>query len=98
VSMLHIVIPAIAALFCSALHCGAQTVLGSPLEVVAHISSPDLSGVAVTAEGRVFIGFPRHADNHSGPTLAEYKDGALIPFPNAAMSLPGGKNPADRLV
>ncbi|MGD0235062.1 MAG: L-dopachrome tautomerase-related protein [Syntrophorhabdales bacterium] len=97
-NMLRILMLAILPFLCSALDCGAQTVLGSPLEVVASISSPDLSGMAVTADGRVFIGFPRHADNHSGPTLAEYKDGALTPFPNAAMSLPGGKNPADRLV
>ncbi len=95
---LHIVILAISVLFCLVLNCEAQVVLGSPLEVVASIPSPGLSGVAVTADGRIFIGFPRHADNHSSPTLAEYKDGVFIPFPNAAMSLPGGKNPADRLV
>jgi len=95
---LRILIVAVVSLLCSAFDSGAQGVLGSPLEVVARISWPDLSGLAVTAEGRVFIGFPRHADSHSGPTLAEYKDDELIPFPNRVMSFPGEKNPADRLV
>jgi hypothetical protein len=62
------------------------------------ISYPDLSGVAVMPDGRIFLGFPRHADDHSGPTLAEYGQGKLIPFPDAVMSLPGRKNPANRLV
>lgn len=38
------------------------------LEVVARIMppEPDMSGIAVTPDGRVFLGFPRHADNHRG--------------------------------
>ncbi len=46
-NMLRILMLAIAPFLCSVLDCGAQTVLGSSLEVVAHISSPDLS----TAQG-----------------------------------------------
>jgi hypothetical protein len=57
----------------------AQTVLGSPLEVVARISYPDFSGVAVMPGGRIFLGFPRHADDHSGPTLAEYRQADTFP-------------------
>jgi len=60
-NMLRILMLAIASFLCSALDCGAQTVLGSPLEVVASILSPDLSGMAVTADGRVFIGTPFEA-------------------------------------
>jgi hypothetical protein len=36
------------------------------VEIVAAIMppNPDPSGIAVSREGRVFLGFPRHADNH----------------------------------
>lgn len=95
---LRFVLIGIATAVCLMPLCRAQSSLGSPLEVVARISSPDLSGVAITPDGRIFLGFPRHADDHSGPTLAEYKAGKLIPFPSAEMSLPGEKNPAERLV
>ena len=70
----------------------------SPVEVVASISSPDFSGVVVTADQRIFLGFPRHADDHAGPTLAEYRAGKLVPYPDASISLPGELNPAKRLV
>jgi hypothetical protein len=53
---------------------------------------------AVTKDSRIFLGFPRHADDHSGPPLAEYKNHELIPYPNVAMRLPGGSEPANRLV
>lgn len=58
------------------------------LEVVARIfpPTPDMSGIAVTPDGRIFLGFPRHADNHNGYALAEYKNGELIPFPDTAMT------------
>jgi len=48
-----------------------QAAPAHPLEVVASLSSPDFSGVAVTKDGRIFLGFPRHADDHNGSTLAE---------------------------
>ncbi len=56
------------------------------VETVASVQDPDFSGVVVTKEGRIFLGFPRHAVDHKGPTLAEYKDGRLIPFPNKEMT------------
>ncbi|WDS37029.1 L-dopachrome tautomerase-related protein [Pseudoxanthomonas sp.] len=65
----------------------AATPAGS-LEVVARFNGPGPSGIAVTPQGRVFVGFPRHADNHAGVTLAELVDGKLVPFPSRAMSLP----------
>ncbi|MCD8317443.1 MAG: hypothetical protein LUC45_00645, partial [Paraprevotella sp.] len=47
------------------------------LEMVARIMppNPDMSGIAITPDGRIFLGFPRHADNHDGCALAELKDG-----------------------
>lgn len=68
------------------------------LEVVARFYGPGPSGIAVTPDGRVFVGFPRHADDHRGPTLAELRDGHLIPYPNAAMSLPSDAPASDRLL
>jgi sugar lactone lactonase YvrE len=76
----------------------AQNTHPSPLQIVARIAQPDFSGIAITREGRLFLGFPRHADDHSGATLAEYKHGKLIPYPNAQISLPGEADPAKRLV
>ncbi|MCO6024666.1 major royal jelly family protein [Prevotella cerevisiae] len=69
------------------------------LEVVARIMppDPDMSGIAVTG-GRVFLGFPRHADNHKGCALAELKNGKLIPFPNKEMTYPSNRPYKDWLV
>jgi len=68
------------------------------LEVVARFFGPGPSGIAVTPSGRIFVGFPRHADDHRGPTLGELKDGRIVPYPDAALSLPSDAPPADRLI
>jgi sugar lactone lactonase YvrE len=67
-------------------------------EIVAAFPGPGPSGIAVTPEGRVFVGFPRHADNHREATLAELKGNVLVPYPNAALSLPSDKPPEQRLI
>ncbi|CAG9255874.1 Gluconolactonase [Paraburkholderia unamae] len=67
-------------------------------EVVAAFSGPGPSGIAVTPSGRIFVGFPRHADNHREATLAELRGGALIAYPSAALSLPSDLPPARRLI
>lgn len=68
------------------------------LEVMARFHFPDPSGIAVTPDGRVFVGFPRHADDHNGPTLAELRDGKIIPYPDAAWSMPSTTPVSDRLI
>lgn len=68
-----------------------------PFEVVARFEGPGPSGIAVT-HGRVFVGFPRHAVNHRGATLAELKDGRLYPYPDAAHSMPSDRPAAERLM
>lgn len=70
------------------------------LEVVGAIMppQPDMSGIAVTNDGRVFLGFPRHAENHHGCALAELKDGVLIPFPNKEMTYPSDRPCSEWLV
>ncbi|MHC1480661.1 L-dopachrome tautomerase-related protein [Frateuria aurantia] len=68
------------------------------LHVVAAFDGPGPSGIAVTPGGRIFVGFPRHAENHPGPALAELKDGRLIPYPSRAFSLPSQVPWQDQLV
>ena len=61
------------------------------LEIVARVMppTPDMSGIAITPDGRIFISFPRHADNHKEYALAELKeDGQIVPFPNREMTYP----------
>lgn len=72
----------------------------SRLEVIAAITppGPDPSGIAVSKDGRVFLGFPRHADNHKEFALAELVKGKLEPFPNKAYVYPSDKPYKDWLV
>jgi len=68
-------------------------------EVIAKINAPypDLSGIAVNQENRVFLGFPRHSGDHNWPALMELKNGKLTPYPTKAFGLPQ-KNLAEGLV
>lgn len=62
-------------------------------EIMARISppNPDMSGIAVSSDNRVFLGFPRHADNHKAFALAELVDGKPVPFPNREYVYPSVK-------
>ena len=62
-------------------------------EIIARISppNPDMSGIAVSSDNRVFLGFPRHADNHKEFALAELIDGKPVPFPNKDYVYPSTK-------
>lgn len=80
----------------SAVFSNAQT----NYEVVTRISppNPDPSGIAVSSQNRVFLGFPRHADNHKELALAELVNDKLIPFPNKEYVYPSAKPYKDWLV
>lgn len=67
-------------------------------DIVAEFTGPGPSGVAVLPDGRLFVGFPRHAENHSGATLGEVKGGQVVPYPSVEWSLPSDRSPADRLM
>ncbi|PYD64611.1 L-dopachrome tautomerase-related protein [Gluconacetobacter entanii] len=69
-----------------------------PFEVVARFDGPGPSGVAVTPGRRIFVGFPRHAVNHTGATLAELRDDGIHAYPDAQWSLPSDRPPAQRLM
>ncbi|WP_415529885.1 L-dopachrome tautomerase-related protein [Gluconacetobacter sp.] len=75
-----------------------DTVPTGSLEVVAEFYGPGPSGIAVTPDNRIFVGFPRHAENHRKATLAELKGDVLVPYPDKALSLPSSASPDHRLV
>lgn len=62
-------------------------------EVIARISppDPDMSGIAVSSDNRVFLGFPRHADNHTAYALAELVNGKPVPYPSREYVYPSAK-------
>lgn len=70
------------------------------MEIVARISppNPDPSGIAVSKSGRIFLSFPRHADNHQSFALAELKNNELIPFPSKNFVFKSDKPKSDWLV
>lgn len=73
---------------------------GTPLEIVTQINepTPDLSGIAVSKENRIFVGFPRHTDNHKSLALAELVNGTLVPFPSKEYVYPSNKPVSEWLV
>ena len=60
-------------------------------EVVARFDGPGPSGVVVLPDGRIFVGFPRHAVDHKGATLGELVKGRVVPYPSAEESMPGSR-------
>ncbi|CAM4370582.1 Major royal jelly protein [Pedobacter westerhofensis] len=70
------------------------------VEVIASIAAPapDMSGIAVTSSNRIFLSFPRHADNHQSFALAELINGKPVAFPSAAYVYPSKKPYHDWLV
>lgn len=75
----------------------SQVPIGT-LDEVAAFHGPGPSGIAVTPQGRTFVGFPRHAIDHTGMTLGEIVDGKLQPYPSADISEPSSLSDAQRLV
>ncbi|TWI47326.1 major royal jelly protein [Pseudoduganella flava] len=64
-------------------HAGAQVApveRGFTLEKVADFGH-QVTGVTVAGDGRVFVNFPRWTED-SPISVAEVKDGAVVPFPN----------------
>lgn len=68
------------------------------LDEVAAFQGLGPSGIVVTPSGRTFVGFPRHAINHTGMTLGELVGGKLVPYPDAATSLPSDRSDAQKLI
>jgi sugar lactone lactonase YvrE len=58
------------------------------LEEVASFPNEQVTGVAVSKSGRVFVNFPDWSDDHT-ISVAEVVDGKAKPFPNADWNKPG---------
>ncbi len=58
------------------------------LEMVASFPDQQVTGVAVSKEGRIFVNFPNWSDDHS-LSVAELIDGKPVPFPNEEWNRPG---------
>jgi sugar lactone lactonase YvrE len=55
------------------------------LEVVHEFTGPMPTGVSVSRRGRVFVNFPKWGDDVRF-TVAELRDGDLVPYPNQALN------------
>lgn len=69
-------------------------------EIIGRLDKPvpDPSGIAVSSSNRVFIGFPRHADNHSWYALGELKNNKVTPYPDNILGSTQKGHYADWLV
>lgn len=72
---------------------GAQGVV----DIIARIPGPTPSGIAVV-NNRLFLTFPKHDGDHTGPTFGEWKNGRLIPFPSQAYAASDSGPPSHRLI
>lgn len=87
-------------------HIGSQNLANNDakqtfdIEVVAEINPPypDMSGIAVSSDNRIFLSFPRHADNHAEFALAELVNGKPISFPDKDIVYPSTKPYSEWLV
>src|SRR5829696_8691770 len=67
------------------------------LETVATFDGPMPTGVTVSRKGRIFVNFPRWGDPVEF-TVAEVKDGKVLPYPDAAINRLDRDHPRDSLV
>ena len=73
----------------------AETVAAASLEEVASFPNQQVTGVAVSKSGRVFVNFPDWSDDHT-ISVAEIVNGQPKPFPNEDWNKPG--SPASHFV
>jgi len=76
---------------------GAGQPAAAGRELVAAVEGPLLVGVAVSASGRIFLNFPRWGDPVAN-TVAELRDGQVVPFPDDAFNRFDPRRPGDTLV
>ena len=70
-------------------------VAGQPLELVATFTSPrQVTGVAVSAKGRIFVNFPRWEEDVAISVAEVGANSALTPYPNAAWNAFRNADPA----
>src|SRR4051812_31012460 len=77
---------------------GASEAAIPNLEVVhAFTEGPMPTGVSVSAEGRIFVNFPKWGDDVRF-TVGELRDGQVVPYPDEAWNSPKGDDDAGALV
>lgn len=74
-----------------------QQVNSDKLQLVAAISGPMPTGVAVSRSGRVFTNFPRWGDPVAF-TVAEVKDGQVLPYPSKGANDQQNPDPTKALI
>ena len=67
------------------------------IDAVALFRGPMPTGVAVSREGRLFVNFPRWGDPVEF-TVAEVRDGKVVPYPNAAVNKLVSNDQSDSLI
>jgi sugar lactone lactonase YvrE len=67
------------------------------LEQVFAFTDAMPTGVSVARDGRIFVNFPRWGDDVPF-TVAEIRDGKLLPYPSAAANQPNASDPADGFI
>jgi sugar lactone lactonase YvrE len=67
------------------------------LEPVAHFHGAMPTGVTVSAQGRIFVNFPRWGDNVEY-SVAEIRNGEAVPYPNAEFNREEPEAPVASLV
>lgn len=67
------------------------------LEPVAYFDGAMLTGVTVSRGGRIFINFPKWGDDVQF-TVAEVRDGDVVPYPDRATNETSAEDPAAALV
>jgi len=84
---------------------GENPPLPSPddsLQVVAELDTTQITGVAVSGSGRLFVNAPYWSDAHGMSVMEVMEDGSVRPFPNETMNRPWsdtlGVDPADTFV
>ncbi len=81
--------------------CGNPFALGqrekATIEEVASFPTQQVTGVAVTPDGRVFVNFPYWSEEHTVSVAEVMKDGSMRPFPDEAWNKKEG-DPAKRWV
>lgn len=73
--------------------CGGSEERGAPspddsLEIVAEFDTTQITGVAMSGSGRLFVNAPFWSDNHGMSVMEVLEDGSVRPFPSEAMNRP----------
>jgi sugar lactone lactonase YvrE len=67
-------------------------------QVAVSLSEAEISGVAFSADNRMFLTLPRVGANHAHPSVVEMVDGKPVAFPDAAATVPSSKPLTDWIV